>query len=351
MTIYSGRMQTQEHGNPSEYGEAYYASHLGDRYERSSEWLDFFGGVADRIVASLHPLSTMDVGCAHGFLVEALAKRGVRASGIDFSEYAISQVHESVAETCSVRSATEPIEGSFDLITCVEVLEHLSGPDAQLAIANLTQSTDQILLSTTPTDFKESTHINVQPVEYWARLFAEQGFFRDHDYDASFLTPWAVLLRREDTSASRVIVGYERVLFRTQVERDELRQETKRLWALLDDSALATSGEPNGSIQQPSGQDSPLSRIEALTQELWSARDAIEGAVAAKGSAMGHLALSQMEVASLRAEHEEWEQTIYIVHEELHAAREELKRIKSSRAWQLSQGATLAAKGKRKLLG
>ncbi len=344
-------MQTQKSGSPSEYGEAYYASHLGDRYERSSEWLDFFGGVADRIVASLHPLSTMDVGCAHGFLVEALAKRGVRASGIDFSEYAISQVHESVADSCAVGSATEPIEGNFDLITCVEVLEHLAGPDAQLAVANLARSTDQILLSTTPIDFKESTHINVQPVEYWASLFAEQGFFRDHDYDASFLTPWAVLLRREDTSAARVIVGYERALFRTQVERDELREETRRLWSLLDDTTLAASGGPARSARRRPEQDDLLSKVEVLTQALWSARDALEGAMAAKGSAMGHLALSQMEVGSLRAEHEEWEQTIYMVHEELHAAKEELKQIKSSRAWQLSQGATLAARGKRKFLG
>ncbi len=344
-------MQTQEHETPSEYGAAYYTNYFGGRYERSSEWLNFFGGVADRIVTSLRPQSTMDVGCAYGFLVEALAKRGVNAAGIDFSDYAISQVHESVTETCSVRSATEPLGTTYDLITCIEVLEHISAPDAQLAIANMAQATDQILLSSTPQDFEEPTHINVQPVEYWAQLFAEQGFFRDLNFDATFLTPWAVLFRREDTSLPRVVVGYERELFRTRLERTELRKETKRLWALLEDGPLAPVDEPTDIAVLRSERDELLSQIEAVTQDLWSARDAIQGAIAAKGSAKGHLALSQMEVSSLRAEHEEWEKTIYVVHEELHAAKEELKRIKSSRAWQLSQGATLAAKGKRKLLG
>ena len=46
-----------------------------------------------------------------GFLVEALRKRGVDASGIDISDYAISQVDESVAAYCSVASLTEPLQG------------------------------------------------------------------------------------------------------------------------------------------------------------------------------------------------------------------------------------------------
>ncbi|MEZ5342992.1 MAG: class I SAM-dependent methyltransferase [Acidimicrobiales bacterium] len=138
-------MQTNDQAtNASEYGADYYASHCGEAYERSDLWLNQFGHVADRIIAALQPRKTLDVGCAHGFLVEALAKRGVDAFGIDFSEYAISQVHESVADSCRVASATEPIEDTYDLITSIEMLEHLTPGDALLAIRNMTSATDTL---------------------------------------------------------------------------------------------------------------------------------------------------------------------------------------------------------------
>ena len=55
------------------YGQDYYCSHLGPPYDRSEpHWLRFFGMIADEIVSRLHPRRVLDVGCAKGFLVEAL---------------------------------------------------------------------------------------------------------------------------------------------------------------------------------------------------------------------------------------------------------------------------------------
>ena len=82
----------REGSDGREYDAYYYAHGCGTPYRRDAEWLRFFGSVADRIVADIGPASALDVGCAMGFLVEALRRRGVDAFGIDVSEYAIAHV-------------------------------------------------------------------------------------------------------------------------------------------------------------------------------------------------------------------------------------------------------------------
>jgi len=181
----------------SRYDEDYYQHGCGGiPYERNDFWLAFFHGMADHIVRSLKPRRVLDAGCAKGFLVEALWERGVEAYGIDFSEYAIREVRMDMQAYCRQAPLTDPIDGRFDLVACIEVLEHIADEDARVVIRNLTGVTDTILFSSTPTDLTEPTHINVQPTIAWLRLFAESGFAPDLMFDASFVAPHAFLLRR-----------------------------------------------------------------------------------------------------------------------------------------------------------
>jgi O-antigen biosynthesis protein len=99
---------------------------------------------------------------------------------------------------CRQASLTEPIEGHYDLITCIEVLEHMPDEEARAAIRNLTGATSAILFSSTPSDLTEPTHVNVQPVICWLHQFAEHGFAPDLLFDASFISPHAFLVRRVD---------------------------------------------------------------------------------------------------------------------------------------------------------
>ena len=105
-----------------------------------------------------------DAGRAHGFLVEALWDRGVEAHGRDISAFAISQVRPDIRAYCATGSIADPITGHYDLVTCIEVLEHMNEPDAIQAIAEMTKVTDRILFSSSPNDFAEPTHVNVRPV-------------------------------------------------------------------------------------------------------------------------------------------------------------------------------------------
>lgn len=192
---------TQNIDFDSLYDDVYYQSHCSEThepYERSDLWLQQFANVAEQIIRSISPKNVLDAGCAWGFLVESLRDRGVNAFGIDISSYAISQVRQDVQKYCSVRNLIEPISGGpYDLITCIEVLEHLPEDMSDTAIANLCAAGEAILFSSSPDDFDEPTHFNVNPSIYWLRRFAAHNFAPDITHDASYLTPHAVLLRRQ----------------------------------------------------------------------------------------------------------------------------------------------------------
>jgi SAM-dependent methyltransferase len=228
----------------ADYGEGYYANYAaGDIvYEHNAHWQDFFGSIADRLIADFAPKSTLDAGCAIGLLVEALRDRGVDAEGIDFSEFAIARSRADIRPHLTIGSITEPFHRRYDLITCFEVLEHLSPRDADKAIANLCAFTDDLIVSSTPVHYRDPTHTNIHPQEYWTERFARHGFIRDVDYDALFIAPWAARYRRSSAPIHRVVADYDRAYSRMRFELQERNavvmeqmREIEDLRARLDD--------------------------------------------------------------------------------------------------------------------
>jgi methyltransferase family protein len=210
--------------------DAYYFRHCcGQPYERNDTWLNFFGGIADVIVRMIAPRTVLDAGCAMGFLVEGLRQRGVEAWGLDVSEYAIDRVIPDIRPYCSVGSVTLPLNRKYDLIVCIEVLEHLTAREGVQAIENFCDHSEDVLFSSTPLDYKEATHFNVQPPEYWAELFAHQRFFRDVDFDASFITDWAMRFRLVRDPFTRVVREYERKFWQLHKENVDLRRLSREM--------------------------------------------------------------------------------------------------------------------------
>lgn len=200
---------------PSQYDAMYYAHNCGSEpYQHNEVWMDFFSRIADHIVNELQPHSVLDAGCAMGFLVEALRQRGVEAWGIDISEYAIQNVLPDFQPYCKVGRITELFpQPRYDLITSIEVVEHVPAQEAIIAIENLCKHSDDILLSSTPLDFHEPTHANVQPPEYWAALFNRFGFIHDINFDASFITPWAMRFVKAQPPIENRLFYYERKIW------------------------------------------------------------------------------------------------------------------------------------------
>lgn len=215
----SGEPRDASWADAAKYDELYFATRLGEPYDRAhANWTAFFCRVADFIVSEISPRTVLDAGCAIGFLVEALRARGVDARGFDVSEYAISQVPAELRPYCVLGSVTDEIEGSYDLITCIEVLEHLPRAVAEHAIDNFTRHTDCILFSSTPDDESEPTHVNVQDAAAWVRGFAKRGFFPRATGVGLVVSPHAIVFERSEPELVDAIAGYERR--RYQLVRD-----------------------------------------------------------------------------------------------------------------------------------
>ena len=211
-------------GLPHLFDDDYYSHHCGGiPYERNDLRMAAFDRIAERIIADFQPRTVLDAGCAKGFLVERLRARGVEAWGIDISEYAINNVHPDIKNFCSVGSIADPLPQRYDLIITIEVVEHMPPQEATKAIENLCQYTDNLILSSTPYDYKEDTHFNVNPPDHWARQLARYHFFHDMDYDASYITDWAMRFYRLTGSVQPVIQAYERHLWQLKTEVRELR--------------------------------------------------------------------------------------------------------------------------------
>ena len=229
--------------------DAYYFAHCcGRPYLRDDHWLSFFSAIAERIATQIQPRRALDAGCALGILVEALRARGIEADGIDISSYAIANVHESVRPFCRRGSIVDEFPDRYDLIVSIEVLEHMPAREGEAAIANICRHTDDVLFSSIPSDHREPSHVNVQPAEYWAEQFAGHGFYRDVDFDASFLTPWAVRFRRSPEPLPRIVRNYERQFAALAAARNEARGfsvDVQRELARTEQRAVTIEAERN----------------------------------------------------------------------------------------------------------
>ncbi|HSI22874.1 MAG TPA: bifunctional 2-polyprenyl-6-hydroxyphenol methylase/3-demethylubiquinol 3-O-methyltransferase UbiG [Methylophilaceae bacterium] len=110
----------------------------------------------DRI-AALSGKVVLDVGCGGGILSESMAVRGAQVTGIDLGDKAlkVAQLHRLESGVAvdyrlvSVEELAEERPESFDVVTCMEMLEHVPDPAAVVgACARLVKPGGQVFFST-----------------------------------------------------------------------------------------------------------------------------------------------------------------------------------------------------------
>ncbi len=94
-------------------------------------WIDGLAALAGKTV--------LDVGCGGGILSDSMARKGAQVTGIDLSTKAlkVAQLHALEAGTANVRyrevsaeSLAAEAPASFDVVTCMEMLEHVPDPSS-----------------------------------------------------------------------------------------------------------------------------------------------------------------------------------------------------------------------------
>jgi 2-polyprenyl-6-hydroxyphenyl methylase/3-demethylubiquinone-9 3-methyltransferase len=120
----------------------------------------------------------LDVGCGGGILAEAMARSGARVLGIDLAAplIEVAELHAVEAGVAldyrliAAEALAAEAPGAFDLVTCMEMLEHVPDPAATLAaLASLVRPGGEVVVSTlhrTPLAFL----VAIVGAEYVARV-------------------------------------------------------------------------------------------------------------------------------------------------------------------------------------
>jgi 2-polyprenyl-6-hydroxyphenyl methylase/3-demethylubiquinone-9 3-methyltransferase len=143
-------------------------------------------------LAALKGKSVLDVGCGGGILAESMAARGAHVKGIDLSDKAlkVAQLHlfesrlDVDYEAISAEDLARREPAQYDVLTCMEMLEHVPEPKSTVeACARLVKPGGKLFFST----------INRNPKSYLFAVIGAEYILRllprgTHDY-AKFVKP------------------------------------------------------------------------------------------------------------------------------------------------------------------
>ena len=143
-------------------------------------------------VASLKDKTVLDVGCGGGILSESMAEKGAKVTGIDLGEKAlkVAQLHSLDSgvtvdyQLIAAEQLAEQQPASFDVVTCLEMLEHVPDPASVVAAcAKLVKPGGHVFFST----------INRNPKAYLFAVIGAEYVLNmlprgTHDY-AKFIKP------------------------------------------------------------------------------------------------------------------------------------------------------------------
>jgi 2-polyprenyl-6-hydroxyphenyl methylase/3-demethylubiquinone-9 3-methyltransferase len=100
-------------------------------------------GWIERACGGLAGKRIVDIGCGGGILTEALATKGAHVTGIDLSEKAlgVARLHQLESgvtaeyRLIAAEALAAEAPGRYDVVTCMEMLEHVPSPEAIVAAA------------------------------------------------------------------------------------------------------------------------------------------------------------------------------------------------------------------------
>ena len=132
--------------------------------------------IAERV--DLDGARVLDIGCGGGILAESMAGRGARVTAIDMAEspLAVARIHQQISgvqvdyRRSTAEQEAESSPGGYDLVTCLEMLEHVPDPSSVVAAcARLARPGGHVFFSTINRNLK-SFVMAIVGAEYVLRI-------------------------------------------------------------------------------------------------------------------------------------------------------------------------------------
>jgi SAM-dependent methyltransferase len=171
----------------SSFEEEYFDYAYGGDYERRNpkRKLQYY---LKQILDVMSSGKLLDVGCAYGLFL-SMAQQYYDVSGCDISRYAVTRVAERLPGIKVYHADIESMElgGTYDIITCFDILEHVKDLDKAFNKINLLLNQEGILGLTVPVYDniigklvdkldKDETHIWKESREFWRRKLWNHSF-------------------------------------------------------------------------------------------------------------------------------------------------------------------------------
>ena len=135
--------------------------------------------MAESMVRELSPRTVADVGCGTGALLAEFASRGVKGSGLEYSEAGLEfcRQRKLAVEKFDLTSGLPALSHKHDLVVSMEVAEHVAAEFAGRLVETITGLADTaVFTAAVPGQGGGTEHVNEQPHEYWIEKFSARGF-------------------------------------------------------------------------------------------------------------------------------------------------------------------------------
>lgn len=131
-------------------------------------------------------ISFLDVGCAKGYLIRHMRRRGFESWGTDFSVYAINHSDPDSKPFIRCHDLTTQVpmqwnDGYFGLVSCIETMEHIPEESVAQALAHIRRVSGgwtvfTICTAEHPDPYDDPTHVTIKPREWWENKLVQAGF-------------------------------------------------------------------------------------------------------------------------------------------------------------------------------